>query len=132
MICIFYGLVSSILIFPNIIITSEKYEVYFDIFHRECQLYWRFTLNISFVSEKCEVYFDIFHRECQLYWRFTSNISFVSEKCEVYFDIFHSECQKIDILITSKVGNDSIESKIQLKINYLLKKSVKILLIKNK
>ena len=76
MICIFYGLVSSILIFPNIIITSEKYEV--------------------------------------------------------YFDIFHSECQKIDILITSKVGNDSIESKIQLKINYLLKKSVKILLIKNK
>ncbi len=33
-------------------LASEKYEVYFDIFHSECPLYWRFTSNISFGERK--------------------------------------------------------------------------------
>ena len=52
----------------KVAITSEKYEVYFDIFHSECLSPWSRRLKGSnnecsqtSMIQKYEVYFDIFH-----------------------------------------------------------------------
>ena len=97
----------------NIIKTSEKHEVYFDVFHSEEIIYSKFTSNIIKTSEssykrvnksillfptsakefrrshKHEVYFDVSHSECSLYSWFTTNviIYFVNKGiCENFFN----------------------------------------------
>ena len=83
--------------------TSEKHEVYFNVFHSECRVSSQFTAKIVkgerrkkssslefFIpsrilssperqryvqtSEKHEVYFDVFHSECSISSRFTAKI----------------------------------------------------------
>ena len=62
--------------------TSEKYEVYFNIFHSECRVYSCFSSNNEQTSEKYEVYFDIFYSECRVYSCVSSNNEQTSEKLD--------------------------------------------------
>ena len=44
----------------NIVKTSEKHEVYFNVFHSECNIYSRFTSNIVKTSEIISSLLDYF------------------------------------------------------------------------
>ena len=56
------------------------------------EVYFKYSKK---TSEKHEVYFDVFHSEETIYSKFTSNIVKTSQKHEAYFDVFHSEWIKV-------------------------------------